>query len=516
MLKQLMLTKKLKGLRGELDGLIEQETALSTRSEELEGAIEEAETDEELQTIEESVTELEGEKKELSEKKGKLEKEIAKLEAELEDIKSKEPAIAQRQNVKGREKVNDKKMRDVIVDFVRTRGQSLKQLRDDEPESNLPEDVGFKVIIDPDDSGSLIFPEEIMRPIKEKREVIDLEKYVRRIPVNRGSGKIPIIKKSGGRMVTVAELKENPALEHPQFAEVSYDIDTYRGYIPVSQEAIDDADYNVVGLIAEEIADQELNTKNDAIAAVLKGATAETAEGLDGLKEVLNKKLRRIYNAKLFVTSSLYHELDTVKDKQGRYLLQDSITAASGKSFAGSEVVVLDDDILGDGDANLNAFIGDAREYCGLFDRKRASLRWVDNNIYGQLLAGVIRFDVGELDENAGFYVTYNPVKDDATLKGLKLSGIPFDFDPEVEAYALEAEDLADDKTTLTATLSDPEADLAVSLNGVDQSVTAAQGVATKVLTLVSTAPGLNTLVIEVENDGASKTYIVSITYTKN
>ena len=426
MLKQLMLTKKLKGLRGELDGLIEQETALSTRSEELEGAIEEAETDEELQTIEESVTELEGEKKELFEKKGKLEEEIAKLEAELEEIKSKDPAIVQRQNVKGREKVNDKKMRDVIVDFVRTRGQSLKQLRDDEPESNLPEDVGFKVIIDPDDSGSLIFPEEIMRPIKEKREVIDLEKYVRRIPVNRGSGKIPIIKKSGGRMVTVAELKENPALEHPQFAEVSYDIDTYRGYIPVSQEAIDDADYNVVALIAEEIADQELNTKNDAIAGILKDApapsytgtgeqrTADPVEGLDGLKEVLNKKLKRIYNAKLFVTASLYHELDTVKDKEGRYLLQDSITAASGKSFAGREVVVLDDDILGDDDTNLNAFIGDAREYCGLFDRKRATLRWVDNNIYGQLLAGVIRFDVGELDENAGFYVTYEPETDGA------------------------------------------------------------------------------------------------------
>lgn len=429
MLRQLVLAKKLKALRKEIGGLDTQQGALTKKRDELAAAIEEAGTDEELQLVEEEVTKVEGEQVELTEKKSKLEEEIAKIETELQELNSKGPTKTERK--RGADGMWDKEMRKTIIDFVRTKGRSLQHLRDEgDPPSNLPEDVGFKVIVDPDDAGSLIFPEEIMAPIKEKREVVDLETYVRRIPVNRGSGKIPIIKKSGGRMVTVAELKENPALEHPQFAEVSYDIDTYRGYIPVSQEAIDDADYNVVALIAEEIADQELNTKNDAIAGILKDApapsytgtgeqrTADPVEGLDGLKEVLNKKLKRIYNAKLFVTSSLYHELDTVKDEQGRYLLQDSITAASGRSFAGREVVVLDDDILGDGDTNLNAFIGDAREYCGLFDRKKVSLRWMDNNIYGQLLAGVVRFDTGVLDENAGFYVTYEPEKNEAGEEG--------------------------------------------------------------------------------------------------
>ncbi|HZK24523.1 MAG TPA: phage major capsid protein [Oscillospiraceae bacterium] len=427
MLRQLVLAKKLKALRKEIGGLDTQQGALTKKRDELAAAIEEAGTDEELQLVEEEVTKVEGEQVELTEKKSKLEEEIAKIETELQELNSKEPTNNDRKRGVGG--MRDAEMRKTIIDFVRTKGQSLKHYRE-EPESNLPEDVGFKVIVDPEDSGSLIFPEEIMAPVKEKREVVDLERYVRTIPVNRGSGKIPIIKKSGGRMVTVEELKQNPALEHPQFAQVSYDIDTYRGYIPISEEAVDDADYNVIGLIAEEIADQELNTKNDAIAGILKDApapsytgtgelkTADPVEGLDGLKEVLNKKLKRIYNAKLFVTSSLYHELDTVKDKEGRYLLQDSITAASGKSFAGREVVVLDDDILGDDDTNLNAFIGDAREYCGLFDRKKVSLRWMDNNIYGQLLAGVVRFDTGVLDENAGFYVTYEPEKNEAGEEG--------------------------------------------------------------------------------------------------
>ena len=98
MLKQLMLNKKLKGLRDQMDSLAEREAALGARSAELEGAIDEAETDEELQIVEESITELEGEKKELSEKKGKLEEEIAKIEEELEELKSKEPSVAPQQD----------------------------------------------------------------------------------------------------------------------------------------------------------------------------------------------------------------------------------------------------------------------------------------------------------------------------------------------------------------------------------------------------------------------------------
>ena len=104
-------------------------------------------------------------------------------------------------------------------------------------------------------------------------------------------------------MTSVAELAANPELAKPTITEVNYDIETYRGYIPVSQEVIDDADYDVTGLIAEEIADQELNTKNEAIAAVLKTAPAKTVTGLDRLKEVFNKDIKKVYNANAIVST---------------------------------------------------------------------------------------------------------------------------------------------------------------------------------------------------------------------
>src|SRR5699024_7365770 len=100
-------------------------------------------------------------------------------------------------------------------------------------------------------------------------------------------------------------------------------------------------------------------------------------------------------------------ELDTAKDNNGRYLLQDDITVSSGKRLFGREVIVLDDDMIGDADGDLVGFIGDPKAYCTYFDRKQTSVKWIDNDIYGQLLAGFIRFDVVATDEDAGYYVTY-------------------------------------------------------------------------------------------------------------
>jgi len=397
MLKQLMLSKKIKGLRDSLNALLEDERKLATREAELAEAVEQAETEEEVDAIEESVTEIEEEKAAIAEKKSKLEGEIARLEGELEELKSKEPTNDERN--KGADKMNKEALREKISMYVRTKG---KVLREGDPDTS-PAGVGFKVV-----DGGVLIPEEILQAEEFKRDVVDLSQYVKVRKVNRGAGKIPVTTKSGSAMVTVNELEQNPALAKPNITDVSYDIDTYRGYIPVSVEAIEDADYDIIGLIAEEIRDQELNTKNAAIATILKTATPKTVNSLDDLKRVLNVDLKRAYDVKLYVSASFYQVLDTLKDGNGRYLLQDSITSASGKSFAGREVVVLDDTMIGTNANDLKAFVGDAREFVSLFDRKAASAKWINHDIYGELLASFVRFDVVKVDSNAGYYVTWS------------------------------------------------------------------------------------------------------------
>lgn len=187
MLKQLMLSKKIKGLRDSLNALLEDERKLATREAELAEAVEQAETEEEVDAIEESVTEIEEEKAAIAEKKSKLESDIAELEGELDELKAKEPDNTERK--KGVEKMEKRELRDLIGSFVRTKG---RMLREDPPAE--PELVGFKIV-----DGGVLVPEEILAPEKEKRDVVDLTKYVRVRKVNSGSGKVPLLKKSGSR-----------------------------------------------------------------------------------------------------------------------------------------------------------------------------------------------------------------------------------------------------------------------------------------------------------------------------
>lgn len=356
---------------------------LSKRSE-LEASIEAIETDEDLAAVEAGVTENDIAVTAAEEEKASLEEEITELESELEASNRKKPKVGVKRNME-----NQIETRDAINAFVKSKGA-------------IQERAGFTSV-----EGGALIPEELLTPKKELVDVLDLTKYVQKVPVKRGSGKYPVISKSGGKFIAVAELAKNPELAKPTMTEVNYDIETYRGYIPVSQEAIDDADYDISGLIAEDIRDQELNTKNAQIAAIFKTATAKAVEGLDGIITMFNKDFKKVYNVKAFVSSSLFNELDLLKDKNGRYLLQDDITVESGKRIKNKEVVVLDDDVIGTVDGDLVGFFGDAYEFITLFDRKQASVKWTDNDVYGQLLAGFVRFDVKAVDAAAGYYVTY-------------------------------------------------------------------------------------------------------------
>lgn len=377
----------LKDLDGKLQPLYE-------KREELAKIVEDIESEEDLAAIENEVNENQKSIEELEEEKSKLEEEIAELETELERSNQKQPKnrSSKMGGKKEMEKEQLQEVRSAINAFIRSKGQEVRAVE------------GFKLV----DGGALV-PEELLTPEKAPEDVVDLLQYVKNVPVKSSSGKYPVIKKSGSRMNTVAELEANPELQKPQVTDVNYSVDTYRGYIPVSQEVIDDADYDIVGLIDEEIRDQELNTRNFAIASVLKTATPKTVQGLDGLITLLNTGFKTAYQVKLFVSQSLFNELDLMKDKNGRYLLQDDITVPSGKRLKGKEIVVLDDTMIGDAPGDLVGFVGDAKAFCKFFNRKQVSVKWVDHNIYGEMLAGFVRFDVKAGDTEAGYYITFTP-----------------------------------------------------------------------------------------------------------
>lgn len=277
-----------------------------------------------------------------------------------------------------------------INQFIRTKGEKRDGLTT----------VGAEAVIPVD---------RITKPEKQPETVVDLRQHVGRVPVTTGTGSYPILRANKNKMISVAELAKNPALANPEFTKVNYEIETYRGYIPVSQESLDDSDIDLGGLVAESIQRQSLNTSNAEIAAKLQTATAKTVTDIDGLKDIVNVTIDPAYNVKFIASQSFFNELDKMKDNDGRYLLQQDVTVASGYKLLGREVVVMADDVIGKTAGDKVAFVGDPSLFVKFFDRQQASVRWVDNDVYGQLLAGFVRFDVEVADTAAGFYVTLGP-----------------------------------------------------------------------------------------------------------
>jgi HK97 family phage major capsid protein len=383
--RQIILGAKVKMRQESLVKLLAEIDDMEERSAVILREAEEAQTEEEVDKADEDLAALEKELDEKKAEKEKLEQEIKELEDEIEKLNQKAPQPA----AEAGERVQGGKMeiREALNQYIRSQGATR--------------DGGLKIV----DGGALI-PTEVLAPQKVPTTDDHLVNLVNVVKVNSGSGKYPVIGKSGKKMSSVEELEKNPELAKPDINDVDYSIKTYRGYIPVSQELIDDADYDIMGLVGEEITDQDMNTKDVEIAKILKTATAKAAQGLDGLKDVINS-IKSVYDVHLVVTDSLFAALDKVKDKNGRYMLQPDVTSPTGYKFAGRIIHKFEDKVMGENEGDMKAFIGDVKAFATLFDRVQASIKWTDNNIYGQLMASFVRFDTKKTDSKAGYYVTY-------------------------------------------------------------------------------------------------------------
>ena len=318
------------------------------------------------------------------------------------------------ENKKGHEvKGEDMNYRDKVNAFLHSKGtvvnEGLRFEGKDEVlitmnEAVVPTTDGVKKT----DVTKVTSEEIVTTPIREVNTTVDLKQFTTIYPAQKGSGKYPILKHATAKMSSVAELEKNPKLAKPEFQEVDWTVQTYRGAIPVSQEAVDDADVDLVGIVAEAAAQIKVNTTNNAIAEVLKGFTAKSVKNLDEIKKILNVDFDPAYDVAFVVSQSFYQLLDSLKDQNGRYLLQDSITAASGKVLLGKPVFVVADTVFG-GVGDAKAFVGDVKRAVLFADRKDLGLRWADNEIYGQYLQAVARFAAVKADAKAGYFLTYTP-----------------------------------------------------------------------------------------------------------
>lgn len=308
-------------------------------------------------------------------------------EDELEEEKKKRQPLGGKRSMS--RKVLDNTNDEVkgFLDYVRSKGAQRDNVTSVEAQPLIPEDIKYQ-------------PEELPETF------VDLKKFVNVQPVTTAAGSHPILNPAQETMVSVDELAKNPELAKPTFTEVDYKIATYRGQIPVSQESLDDSEADLAGIIARNNQRQAVNTTNKMIADVMKSFTAKSISDIDAIKAIINVEIDPAYNLSLVVSQSFYQVLDTLKDKNGQYLLKQDITSATGTTLFGRPIFIIKDELLG-AKGEAKAFVGDLKYAISFFDRKQATVKWVENEIYGQILAAYMRFDVKKGVEEAGMFLTY-------------------------------------------------------------------------------------------------------------
>ena len=326
------------------------------------------------------------EKKEQPEKVEVKEEVENPTDEELEDKKKPGGKRSMRQIIENKQsKLSDEAQG--FVDYIKSKGAKRDNVKSVDAQPLIPEDIKY-------------VPEEL------PETVVDLKKFVNVQPVTTAAGSHPILNPAQETMIAVEELEKNPELARPKFTDIDYKIKTYRGQIPVSQESLDDSEANLAQIIAKNNARQALNTTNQQIADVMKTFEAVNTANLDDIKAIINVDIDPAYNLSLVVSQSFYQALDTLKDKNGQYLLKQDITSKSGTTLFGRPVFIVKDEILG-AKGDKKAFIGDLNYAIFFADRKQATVKWVENEIYGQVLATYMRFDVVKGVEEAGRFLTY-------------------------------------------------------------------------------------------------------------
>ena len=250
-----------------------------------------------------------------------------------------------------------------------------------------------------------IIPKQIIYNAEEEvKTAYDLSKFVDVINTSEAGGTWSTLKKVDTVLHTVEELAANPELSKPELLPINWLVKTYRGAIPASNESIDDAQ-QLKSIIVSALDQTVLNTKNLLISEKLKLAPVATAADTDGIKQIVNVSLDPAYNKMIIVTQSGYQFLDTLKDNDGRYLMQQDVTSATGFRFLGLEVQVIADTLLGAQGAKL-AWIGDAKRFVKLFDRQEIQIGWNVNETFSQSMLVALRLDVEAADTAAGYLVT--------------------------------------------------------------------------------------------------------------
>ena len=248
--------------------------------------------------------------------------------------------------------------------------------------------------------GGYTVPEDIQTRINTYREAkASLMDLVDKETVTTNKGQRTYKKRAQQTGFTkVGEGGKIPGGKTPQFERMSYEIEKYAGYFPVTNELLEDSDANITSTLISWIGDESRVTRNKIILSVINKKEKTELKGIDDIKKALNVTLGQAFKAtsRIVTNDDGLQYLDTLKDNEGRYLLQPNpaqpmqMVLCAGATRIPVSVVPNADFPSDTKTANTRKIpmvIGDLKEAVKFFDRKQLTIMTSNIAVAGDLNA---------------------------------------------------------------------------------------------------------------------------------
>lgn len=254
--------------------------------------------------------------------------------------------------------------------------------------------------------GSPLVPSEIVTPIFRTNEnSVDLASFVNKKSVSTKSGSYPIAKNNNAILATKEELAEIGEVD-AGITAIDFNVTTKAGKIYLSSELVADSNFNVESEVKAQLERLVMNTNNKNIMDLLNKLEAKTATGLDGIKRIYNVDLDPSLEKMIVVNQTSFDYLDTLKDSDGRYLLQYSVADPTQSTLFGSKIVVVPDTVLKPVEGEVTMFMGSLFDYVALFQRDEVMATWTNFDSYSEGLSVILRNDYEIVDDLSMVKVT--------------------------------------------------------------------------------------------------------------
>lgn len=250
--------------------------------------------------------------------------EVQELKAEFETEK-RLYELEKAENAPSEKEVKEKKAAKTEEDALKAFGRAAKNgfkvsEKDNDYDGTMNEST-------PADGGYTV-PEDIYTRIENFRQAeFSFLHLVRRERVHTASGARTFKKRAQYTGFSkVGEAGKIGQVGGPQFERISWAIEKYAGYMPITNELRYDSDANIAQVVIEWLGNESRATANNLILSTIQSnGSAVDFENLDGIKKALNVTLGSIFkgSSRIITNDDGLQYLDTLKKKSdsNEYLL---------------------------------------------------------------------------------------------------------------------------------------------------------------------------------------------------